>query len=364
MSGSTVRVGVVGTTWYAETHLRNLQSHPRAEVTAISGRDRAKAGDVAARYGIPLVFGSYSDMIASGQLDAIVIIAPDELHLPITLEALDAGLHVLCEKPLATTAADAELMYRTAEARGLTHMSFFALRTSIHHRYLRALVDEGYLGSIYTAQLHLSHGFFRGPGYQWRFDSRRGTGALGDLGCYLIDQARWYVGDITAVAADLRSFVDRPAPDGADYVPANDSAVLAVRFGNGAHGTISANVVAHQAQGRQRNTIALQGEGGTLELDHTFAGATLRGARADEDQLAEIPIPAEFWAGVDPSDPGAASRSHSVGDRAFVDAILAGTPVEPSFHDGWQVQRVIEAAFSADASRGWCAVEQHEEARR
>jgi predicted dehydrogenase len=364
MSAGKVRVGVVGTTWYAETHLRNLQSHDRAEVTAITGRDRAKAEDVAARYGIPRVFSDYSDMIASGAIDAIVIIAPDELHLPITLEALDAGLHVLCEKPLATTAEDAELMYRTAEGRGLKHMSFFALRNSIHHRYLRALIDEGYLGRVYTAQLHLSHGFFRGPGYQWRFDSRRGTGALGDLGCYLFDQARWYVGDIVAVAADLTSFVDRPAPDGADYVPANDSAVMAVRFANGAQGTISANVVAHQADGRQRNTIALQGEGGTLELDHTFAGATLRGARADEDRLTEIAIPAEFWAGVDPSDPGAASRSHSVGDRAFLDAILDDTTVEPSFYDGWQVQRVIEAAFGADASRGWCAVETKEAATR
>jgi predicted dehydrogenase len=101
---------------------------------------------------------------------------------------------VLCEKPLAATAADARTMYDAASASGLKHMSFFALRTSVHHRYLKALLDDGYVGRVYSAQFDLSHGFFRHPGYQWRFDAERGTGALGDLGCYLVDQARWYVG--------------------------------------------------------------------------------------------------------------------------------------------------------------------------
>ncbi|MCU1518234.1 MAG: putative oxidoreductase, partial [Pseudarthrobacter sp.] len=199
MTESKVRLGVIGTTWYAETHLRNIQSHTGAELVAITGRDRAKATDVAGRYGIPLVYTDYRDMVNAGNLDAIVIVAPDEMHLPITMDALDAGLHVLCEKPLATAADDARSMYERASASGLKHMSFFALRTSMHHRYLRSLIEDGYLGQVYSAQFSLTHGFFRGDGYQWRFDSARGTGALGDLGCYVIDQARWYVGDIARV---------------------------------------------------------------------------------------------------------------------------------------------------------------------
>ncbi|BDZ46169.1 Gfo/Idh/MocA family protein [Naasia aerilata] len=358
MNDSVVRVGVVGTTWYAETHLRALQSHPSARLVALAGRDQEKAREVADRYGIPQVFADYRAMIQSGELDAIAIIAPDDLHLPITIEALEAGVHVLCEKPLASTAADAERMYRAAAASGLKHMSFFALRNSVHHRYLKALLDEGYVGRVYAAHFELTHGFFRQPGYQWRFDAGRGTGALGDLGCYLVDQARWYVGDISAVAADLAHFVNRPSSDGGDYLPANDSAVLAIRFGNGAHGTMSTRVVAHEADRMQQNTVILQGEAGTLELQHTFAGATLRGARAIDSEFRELEIPSSFWAGVDPAQPQLANTVHSVGDRAFIDAIIQDGTAVPSFFDGWQVQRVLETAFASAEAQAWRSLDQ------
>jgi predicted dehydrogenase len=353
MTESKVRLGVIGTTWYAETHLRNIQSHTGAELVAITGRDRAKATDVAGRYGIPLVYTDYRDMINAGNIDAIVIVAPDEMHLPITMDALDAGLHVLCEKPLATTAGDARTMYARAAATGLKHMSFFALRTSMHHRYLRSLIEDGYLGQVYSAQFSLTHGFFRGDGYQWRFDSARGTGALGDLGCYVIDQARWYVGDIARVSANLHNTIARPHPEATAYLPANDSAILGVEFRNGAHATMATNVVAHQAERKQTNTVVLQGEGGTLELQHTFAGAVLRGARPDDAGFRTLEIPADLWEGVDPEHPGTVGQVHSVGDRAFIDAIINDHSVQPSFHDGWKVQQVIETAFAANTNGSW-----------
>ncbi len=105
---SRVRVGIIGTTRYAEgAHLRSLLSHPRADVISICGRDRDRAADVAGRHSIPMVFTDYQEMFVAAQLDAVVIVAPDEQHYPMTMDALDAGLHVLCEKPLATTAATA-----------------------------------------------------------------------------------------------------------------------------------------------------------------------------------------------------------------------------------------------------------------
>ncbi|MDR6417615.1 Gfo/Idh/MocA family oxidoreductase [Pseudarthrobacter sulfonivorans] len=360
MTESKVRFGVIGTTWYAETHLQNIQSHHGAELVAITGRDRAKATEVAGRFSIPHVYTDYRDMISAGNIDAIVIVAPDEMHLPITMDALGAGLHVLCEKPLATTAAAAQAMYERAETTGLKHMSFFALRTSMHHRYLRSLVEDGYLGQVYSAQFSLTHGFFRGDDYQWRFDAVRGTGALGDLGCYLIDQARWYVGDIARVSTSLRNTISRPHSAGDAYEPANDSAILGVEFRNGAHATMSTNVVAHQAERKQTNTVVLQGEGGTLELQHTFAGAVLRGARSDEDEFRVLEIPADLWEGVDPSNPGMVGQVHSVGDRAFIDAILNNEPITPSFYDGWKVQQVIETAFAANTSGSWESVPEDE----
>src|SRR5262245_3793179 len=98
----TIRVGVVGTSWYADLmHLPNLASHPRAELSAICGRDRNRAQEMATKYAIPHVFTDYRDMIAQGGLQALVVAIPDDLHYLVTMDALDAGLHVLCEKPLA-----------------------------------------------------------------------------------------------------------------------------------------------------------------------------------------------------------------------------------------------------------------------
>jgi predicted dehydrogenase len=351
-----VRVGVVGTTWYAETHLRNLASHPSAELVAIAGRDRTKAVAVAERWGIPHVFSSHDELLAAGLIDAIVIVAPDALHAPIAIQAAERGIHVLCEKPLATGAAEARAMADAVAAAGVVNMSFFALRTPVHHRYLKALVDDGYVGRVTSARFHLEHGFFRGPDYQWRFDVALGTGALGDLGCYVFDQARWLVGDVAAVAVDLASHVERPADDGHAYTAANDSAVGLLRFESGAHATFSTTVTAHQAERKQTNTIVLNGEAGTLELVHTFAGATLRGARDDDEAFADIAIPASFWDGVDPTDPSTAGQRHAVGDLAFIDAILDGAQLRPSFEDGWRVQQIIDAAFGAARTGGWVAV--------
>lgn len=343
-----VRVGIIGTSRYAEgMHLRSLQSHPNADVIAICGRNRDRAADVAGRNDISLVFTNYQEMLATAKLDAVVIVAPDEQHYPMTMDAIDAGLHILCEKPLATTAAQTQAMYERAEAAGVKHMSFFALRNSLHHRYMHALIEQGYLGQCYTAHLHLIHGFFRSSTYQWRFDQQRGTGALGDLGCYLIDMARWFVGDIACVSAQLSTLVERPHPDGQSYGAANDAASLVVTFTNGAQGTMAASVVAHQAERGQLNTVVLHGSAGTLELQHTFHGATLQGARAQDQAFSSLVIPTDLWEGVDPATPGDVHLHHSVGDRAFIDAIVHDRPITPSFYDGWKVQQVIEAAFTA-----------------
>src|SRR4051812_46562610 len=118
-----VRIGVVGTSWWADLiHLPSLTSHSQAQVAAICGRDRARAEAIAQQYAIPHVFTDYHTMIAEGYLHAVIVITPDDLHYPITMAALDAGLHVLCEKPLALNVSQASAMYEKARASGLKHM--------------------------------------------------------------------------------------------------------------------------------------------------------------------------------------------------------------------------------------------------
>src|SRR5437763_16585958 len=118
-----VRIGIVGTSGYMDMmYGPALQTHPRAELAAICGRNRSRAEEMAAKYSVPHVFTDYREMIAHGDLNALIVATPDDLHYEITMQALSAGLHVLCEKPLALRAAQAWEMYRKAEAARVRHM--------------------------------------------------------------------------------------------------------------------------------------------------------------------------------------------------------------------------------------------------
>src|SRR5689334_12113054 len=112
-----VKVGVIGTSWWVDLmYVPSFNSHPDARVVAICGRNAKRAREIAAKFGGATVFTDYRDLIAVDGVDAVVVAAPDDLHYPMTLAALDAGRHVLCEKPLAGNAEDAREMHRRAIA--------------------------------------------------------------------------------------------------------------------------------------------------------------------------------------------------------------------------------------------------------
>jgi len=341
-----VRVGIIGTTAYAETHMASIVKHPRAVLRAVAGRDRGRTQAIAERYGAELVFEGYEALIESGEVDAVLVLAPDALHEQITLDSFAAGLHVLCEKPLAPTAAAARRMADAARASGLVNMSYFALRASAHHHLVKRLLDQGAIGEVRSASFSLEHGLFRSPEYNWRFDSSRGGGVIADLGCYLFDQALWYVGDVSSVAANGAAFVHRPDAEGGEYVPAPDSAVGMLAFRNGAHATFDVSVVSHVGAGFQRNTVLIQGEQGRLELDHTFADASVRIIKDEEKEYTTVELPDGFAA--------------PTGDAEFIDAILDGEQVTPSFENGWRVQQVVGAAEAAAQSRSWVDVSEED----
>lgn len=133
-----VRVGIVRTSWWAKLmYLPSLQSHPGAEIVAICGRDRGRTEALAQTYGIPPVFTDYGEAIERGNLQALIISTPDDLLRPIALRALEADLHVLCEKPLANSAYQAKVMWEKAEAAGVKHMVLFTWRWMPHFAYRR-----------------------------------------------------------------------------------------------------------------------------------------------------------------------------------------------------------------------------------
>ena len=355
-----VRVGVVGTSGWANLgHLPALKSHPGAEITAICGRNRDRAAELAGKYDIPLVFTDYRELIERGNLQALLVLAPDDLHYPIVMDALDARLHVLCEKPLALTADQAKAMYEKAEAVGVKHMTFFTYRWFPPFIYLRNLIADGYIGRCFHCNIRYFSGYARDARYRWRFDRRRATGSLGDFGAHMIDLARWYFGDIARVSAHLATSVLRDGFDGQPLDPANDSAVLTVEFRNGIQGVIHVSAVAYTGasfQDFQCQEVTLHGEAGSLSAFVSLGGAEVHGLRHDEPQIHPLPIPDELWGDVPHTSPVTVLVKHPVGGRAFIDAILEDHPATPSFYDGWKAQEVIDAMLMSDQEGRWVAL--------
>ena len=121
-----VRIGIISTSWWAELMLLpSLKSHTSANVVAVCGRNRERASEIAKKYDVPNVFSDYKEMIDKGELHAVVIASPDDLHYTMTMYALDTGLHILGEKPLAMNAKQARKMYEKAESVGVKHMTHF-----------------------------------------------------------------------------------------------------------------------------------------------------------------------------------------------------------------------------------------------
>jgi predicted dehydrogenase len=358
-----VRVGMIGTSWYADRmHLPALKSHDRADLVAICGRNRARAEEMARKYGIPSVFTDYREMLQQADLDAVVVAVPDDQHYPMTMAALDAGLHVLCEKPLAFSLREAETMLAKAESAGVRNMTYFTWRWVPHIRYLCQLVDEGFIGRCYDAQFHYAGSYARQSGYQWKWDRRHGLGVLGDLGAHMIDLSRVLIGEISEVHASLSVRVDKPAPHGAPYEPANDSATLTARFADGATGTFSLTATAELGDLGQEHRVVLYGDGGTLEAYADASTQTVRGMREGESGLRALPVPESILLGIDQS--GSLWRQQyaqlfteqEVGTRLFIDSIVDDRPAAPGFYDGMKAQAVIEAAFESDRTGCWAKV--------
>lgn len=359
----TIRIGVIGTSWWADLgHLPFLTTDERVQVAAICGRNQERAQAMATKYNIPHIFTDYRTMIKAGGLNAVVILTPDDEHFAMTMAALDAGLHVLCEKPLACNAAHAKQLYERAEAQGVRHMTYFTYRWLPHYRYLRDLLAQGAVGRLYHAQFHFMAGNGRNPAYAWRFDPQRASGVLGDYGSHMIDLARYLVGDIAQVNARLTTNALRNGADGRPLYGACDAATLLIKFLYGGQGTIELSAVARTHDPALEHVVILHGETGSLTATFGLFTAPPKVQLATGDNgFQELATPDEYLLGLDPAQPvgpqmGALFSQPGMGSRSFVDAILTGETVAPSFYEGWQTQRVIDAALVSHDGGNWVEV--------
>lgn len=356
----TVRVGIVGTSWWAESmYLPALAQHPHGRVTAMCGRDMAKARDVADRWGVPDVYPDHEAMFE--HVDGVIVASSNASHHAIALSALRRGLHVLCEKPLGLDGAEADELAEAAARSGAITMTPFTYRFMPVFTELRHRIDTGWLGTPYHMAARYYTGYAREAGYSWRFDrAEAGSGVLGDLGTHWIDLALHLMGPITHIGAVTNTSIRRdPRPDGADYEQTEDVAMMTARFANGAIGQLIVTAMAWEATPfGQTHHVELHGSAGTLYAYNDWDTVQeVRGLRAGEVGPAKVlERTPELWAGLRTDTVHNTYRdvfrTTEAMTRGWVTAVAEGRPCQPDIAHGALVQRITDAAVRSAAADG------------
>lgn len=356
-----VRVGLIGTSWWADAmYMPPLAAHPAAEVVAVCGRNADTTAAFADRWDVPNRFLDPARLLDSVDLEAVIVATSNDSHHDLTMAALDRGLHVLCEKPLAQNVAQATAMAARAAETGAITLVPFTYHYMPSNRWVKRLVLDGYVGTPYHVNLRYYTGYASDPGYSWRFDREiAGSGVIGDLASHWIHLARWLLDDTeTSVSALTASFVERePRPDGSRYEQAEDSAVLTVRYASGAYGVLQVSAVCWEGTPfGQTHHLEVHGDSGTIYATCDWDTVQeVRGVRRGEPGPPRLlPIPDDIWGG---------SRRDTVHNtyrdvfreseamtRGWITAIVEGRHVRPDFGDGLAVQRVVDAAVESAAS--------------
>ena len=297
-------------------------------------------------------YDSLAEMLDRETLDALLVLTPNKNHHASVMAGLEHGLHILCEKPLGMSAREAREMAEGAARAGVTTMTPFTYRFMPANRYLKALVDEGYIGRPYHLNLRYYASFGRSGQYAWRFDvAESGGGVSGDLASHWGDHARWLFGEIEAVSALFSRMVPRgPRPDGAPFEVGEDAAMLLLEFENGARGSIHVSSLAYEpGPFGHRHEMDLHGSAGTLRLVNDWISVQrVDGSREGESATHELPIPRRALRGCAPRGgprhvPGRLPRAGQHDPRVRLGCREGGEGL-PDFSDGLAVQRLLEAA--------------------
>jgi predicted dehydrogenase len=358
-------VGLAGTSgWVDFMYMNQLNEHSHGKIVAVCGRNAENAQKLADKWKIPHVFTDYDIMIKSGLVDAVIISTPNDSHYPFTMAALEAGIHVLCEKPLAMNYTQAQEMAALAEKKGLKTLTPYTWSFMPNIRYLRNLIETGYIGKPYHCSLRWKMSFTRDKEYAWRLDAAKaGSGIVGDLGSHYIHMARQMFGEVKSVSCQLGYLGEHPSvnPDGKPYETTDDSATILVEFESGAQGVIHVTSVAYMGTPPGFSfDIEFHGSEGMVSTGIAFEKELTVYGGQEGEPLRELPIPDDFWAGAS-RETGSATIGDVYGKqevlaRAWVTAIAEDKPLQPDLREGAAIQRIIDAAVKSSKERRWVDV--------
>ena len=347
-----VRVGVIGTGGIVRAvHLPQLQSHGKVNLAWCADVNEAAAQDAAQRFGVPVTGTDYRQLLKEHPVDAVTIGTPHNAHHDAVMAALEAGVHVCCEKPLAFNLQEAEEMAGEAKRHGVITFIPFSYWFVPAARLLKDLIDAGELGEI----RHVTGYYGQGLDWMalvWRYQKAvAGSGALGDLCSHIISLTYLWAGPIARLTAQMKTFIhERPLPGKPGemgHVDVDDDVQLIGELAGGGMVSLAASRTYTGRANYQR--IEVSGRDGAAVYDNSKPDelqVCLGKAWRERNAWGMLPV----------------GRQHRVTQmHAFVDGILQGRApeeVRPNFGVGLAVQRVMDAAERSAESGQWVELEQ------
>ncbi|HVU46284.1 MAG TPA: Gfo/Idh/MocA family oxidoreductase [Terracidiphilus sp.] len=327
-----LRIGVLST---ANIGLKKvisaMQRGQLTTVTAIASRDLAKGKEAASTLGIPKVYGSYEELLADPDIDAVYNPLPNQLHVPWTTKAAEAGKHVLCEKPISMTVAEAKTLLDVRAHTGVKICEAFMIRSFYQWLRLRELLDDGRVGELRSVTSFFS--YFNVNPANIRNQVETGGGGVYDIGCYCIQSSRYaFKQEPTRVIATL----DRDPQMGTDRLA---SAILEFPSGHAIF-TCSTQLIPYQR-------VHFLGTRGRIEIEIPFNAPIDRPTRLFIDATGDL------------SGSGITTETFPVGDQytmqgdAFAKAIRDNREAPVSLEDSIGNMAVIEAIFASAQSGRW-----------
>lgn len=341
--------------------------------------DEELARDAVKTYGFEEFATDWRDVVNRPDIDIIDICTPNDTHAPIGIAAAKAGKHILCEKPMSMTVAEAEEMQAAARKAGVVTMLSYNYRHTPAVQMAKRLIEDGRIGQILTFRGYYLQDWGADPKapLSWRYNkAKAGSGTLGDIGTHIVDAARMLVGEFESVNAIVKTFVhERPLPVGRFFgqrgesssemgkVDVDDTALTMIKFNNGVHGTIE---VTRNAWGHHNQLgFEIHGTLGSIAFDYQRLNE-LRVAFANDDKDTfgwrtiysgpNQPYGDLLW-------PVAGMGQGYIDVKSlewynFLKAIAEKREASPNFADGVQIERIAEAILKSGETQVWERIDQ------
>ena len=361
-----VRVAVLGAgAWARLAHVPGFKRDARCEVVTICDPERPLADALASEFGIPHVATDFREVLARDDIDLIDVCTPSATHFELAWAALEAGKHVLCEKPVAFDFRETIRAAELAKSKGLKTKLGFTFRYSPAMRYMKALIDDGYVGTPF-----IFNGFEQNSQWLDPMNPLRQVDADADqsvlqvsslegYGAPIIDIGAWAVGsEYREVVGTMRNFIpERMVRSTGRVMRMNidDGDIFIGEFANGALGSIQTSfVTVGNYPGIEARIYGSEGALICRLVEEFGVCESLKGARPDDVEFREIPVPPEYYPPGGSKEESWRTLFYANLTASFVGEILSGDDRnEGDFMDGARVQEVINAVEASYRERRW-----------